>query len=82
MKYLYIYFYIKGTKRHFQVTLLPTIAMPDSQRHPSNFYLIKNVEDIVVFLGITVFNSDHSYKFSCSRNAQVTFVKNNQFSKL
>jgi len=30
------------------------------------------MEDIVVFLGLKVFNS---YMFSCSRNAQVTHVE-------
>jgi len=37
-------------------------------------YLINNVEDIVVFLGSTVFNS---YMLSWSKIAQVTFVRNN-----
>ena len=41
--------------------------------------LIKNVEDIVVFLGLKVFNSDNFYTFSCNRNARVTFVKNPQW---
>ena len=43
-----------------------------------NHYLINNVQDIVVFflgLKLQVFNSDISYTFSCSRNAQVTFVE-------
>ena len=35
------------------------IAMPDSQQYPKNLYLIKNVEDIVVFLGLF-----HFFKFS------------------
>ena len=30
------------------------------------FHLINNVEDIVVFLGLKVFNSNHFYIFSCS----------------
>ena len=36
-------------------------AMLDFQ--PLNFYLIKNVEDIVVFLGLKVINSDNFYMF-------------------
>jgi len=33
---------------------------------PLNLYLTKNVEDIVVFLGLKVLNSDDSYMFSWS----------------
>ena len=40
-----------------------------------NIYLIKNVQDIVVMLGLKVFNYDNSYMFSCRRNAQITFVE-------
>ena len=59
--------------------------MPNSQRYLLNLYLIKNVENTVVFLGFTV-KSGNSSLFSCSRNAQVTFVvkpqlKNNQLKK-
>ena len=43
--------------------------MPDSQLYPRNLYLINNGEDIVVFLGFKVFNSDNSY---------VTFVEKPQ----
>ena len=50
-------------------------AMLDSKRYPLNLYLINNVEQIVVFLVLKVFDSDISYMFSCSRSAQVTFVK-------
>ena len=32
------------------------------------------MEDIVVFPGLNVFNSDNFYIISCSRNEQVTFV--------
>ena len=46
--------------------------MPDSQRYPWNFYLINNAEDIVVFLGILVFNSDNSHMSSFIWNAHVT----------
>jgi len=33
--------------------------MPDSQRYPWNRYLINNVKDIVVFLGLEMLNSDN-----------------------
>ena len=36
------------------------------------------MEDIVIFLGLKVFNSDHSYMVSCSKNAKVTFVEKPQ----
>ena len=39
------------------------MAMPDSQRYPGNLYLINNMEDIVVFLGLKVFNFDNSSFF-------------------
>ena len=45
----------------FQVTLHAKLAMPDLQRYPWNLYLISNVEDIVVFLGLKVFISDNFY---------------------
>ena len=35
-----------------------------------------SLQEIVVFLGLTDINSDLSYMFSCTRNAQVTFVEN------
>jgi len=34
---------------------------------------INKVEDIVVFLDITLFRANNFYMRSCSRNAQVTF---------
>ena len=46
------------------------------------------MKDIVVFLGLKMFNSDISYLFSHSRNAQDAFVEkqttieNNQFPKI
>ena len=42
------------------------------------------VEDIVVFLGLKVFNSDHFDMFSYSRNKsrREATIKNNQLSKL
>ena len=47
-----------------------------------NLYLINNVEDIVVFLGLKVnlTVTDNSYIFSCSRNAHVTFAEKLQLS--
>ncbi len=48
------------------------MAMPDSHRYSWNCYL-KYVKD--TFLGWKVFNSDNSYIFSCSRNAQDTSVE-------
>ena len=56
------------------MTLQARMTMPDSQWYPLNISLIDTVEDIVVFLGLKVFNSDETYTFSCNRNAQVTFV--------
>ena len=50
------------------MTLHAEMEMPDSQRCPWNLYLISNVKDIVVFLGLKVFISDSSCMFSCSRN--------------
>ena len=40
--------------------------------------LIKSVEVIAVFLGLTMFNSDNSNIFSCCINMLVTFVKNSK----
>ena len=59
----------------FQVTLYAKMAMPDLQRYPGNLYLVTSLEDIVIFLGLKVLNSDNSYMFSSSRNAQVTFLE-------
>ena len=65
------------------------MTMPDPQQYPWNFYLIDNVEDIVVSLGLKVFKSDHSIMFSCSRNTRCasnfcreTTIEKNHFSKL
>ena len=49
--------------------------MLDLHWYPGNLYLINSVENNVDFLDLTEFNSDNSYKFSCRRNAQVTFVE-------
>ena len=40
-----------------------------------NLYLINSVEDIVIFLGFKVFNSDNS----CNRNVQVIFLEKPRF---
>ena len=48
--------------------------MSDSQLYPWKLYLINNVEDIGVFLGSKVFNSDKSHIYE-----QVTFVESQQF---
>ena len=34
--------------------------MTESQQYPENLYLINNVEDIVVFLGLNELNSDNA----------------------
>ena len=70
-------FIIKGTVRViFKGTLHAKMAMlPDSERFSWNPYLFNSLEDMVVFLGLKVINSDYSYMFFCSGNAQVTFVE-------
>ena len=55
------------------------MTIPYSQRYSLNLYLINSVEEIVVFLGSKVFNSDNSGMSSCSSNAQVTFVQQTQW---
>ena len=49
--------------------------MPDSQLTVplKQLYLINDVEDIDVFLGLKVFISDNHYIFSFSENAQSVF---------
>ena len=42
--------------------------------------MINNGDEIVVFLGLKLFNSDNSC-FSCSGNAQVTFMEKPLFKK-
>jgi len=37
------------------------MAIPISQLYPENLNLIYNVEDIVVSLGLSLFNSDYFY---------------------
>ena len=53
--------------------------MPDSQLYPWNLYLINNVEDIVDFLGLKLYNFDHSNMFTNIRNAQINLVEKPQF---
>ena len=79
---------IKGKKKYFRfltffclkgtvnVTFLAKIAISDSQRYPLKLRLINNLEDIVMFLGLKVFNCNNSFMFPCSRNAKVKFVEN------
>ena len=50
------------------------MAMLDSQEHPWSLQLINNVEYIVVFPGLKVFNDDNSYKFSRKRNNQLKII--------
>ena len=58
------------------------MAMPDLQRYTWNLHQINNVEDNVVFLCLTVLNSDNLYMFSCSLNAQVSFVEKPQLKTI
>ena len=57
------------------------MAMPNAQQYPWN---LKNnfVIDIVVFLGLKVFNSVHVHAFMSadSRNSQVIFEETPQFN--
>ena len=48
------------------------MTMPNSQRYTCNLYLVNNMEDNVVILGVKVFILIILYLFPCSRNAQVT----------
>ena len=74
----------KWLQASFKVALHMTL--PDKQRYLRNYYMISNVEDIVVFLGLKLSNSDNSDTSSCSRNVKVPFLKkphlNNEFLKL
>ena len=56
------------------------IAMLDSQQYPENFCMIKNVGNIIVYLGLKVFHSDHFFMFSYMqwKCTAVTFVENPQ----
>ena len=45
--------------------------------------MINNIDDVVVFLGFKVFNSDNSHIFfPLSGNEQVNFVENPQLKKI
>ena len=63
--------------RHFKGNVSVIWSDPPWKRrqwpinNPLNLYLISNMETIVNFIG---FNSDNSNMFSCSWNAQVTYV--------
>ena len=51
--------------------------MPDPQQYPLNLYLFNNVEDIVVFLALTVIEiSNDSLIVFEARNSQVTLIEN------
>ena len=54
------------------------MEMSDFQQYLSNLY---DVEDIVVFLGLKLFNSDNVFSCSCHFSRE-TKLENNQFSKL
>ena len=52
------------------------MAMSGLQHYPWILYLINDMEVNVIFLGLKVFISDNFRMFSCSENAQVTYVNN------
>ena len=52
------------------------MAMPDSKQYL--YVIINNVEEIVDFLGLKVFNYDNSLMFSFSRIARVNYMKKPQ----
>ena len=62
------------------MTLRAKMTMSDSQWYPYNLnlYLNNNMEEVVVFKGLQVLNSDSTNMFFCSRNAHVTFVVKSQ----
>ena len=62
------------------MTLNPKMTQSDLQRYPWNLYLINNVEDIVIFLGLKVFNSDNSFMFTCS--FRITVVEKPQLKTI
>ena len=76
---VFYFFILQEILSRISIFLGAKVSYFDSQRHPCNLYLINNVEDIVVFLGLTTVNFDYYY------DLQVTFVKkieNGQCSKL
>ena len=50
-------FFFEVIQTCFLVTLNENMAKPDSQEYSWNLYLIKNVEDIDIFLGLKMFSS-------------------------
>ena len=63
-----VYVYIQVGSVYFKywfIDLLTKekIAISDSQQYHWNLYLINDLEDIVVFLGLKVLNYDNSYTF-------------------
>ena len=59
------------------VTLHVKMTMPDSQRYPSDLYMINNVEDIIVSWGFKVFVSNNSNTFSVVE----TFLSNSYLTR-
>ena len=51
--------------------------MLDSQRYSYKFYLINIMEEMVVCSKDKNDNSDNACMFFCSRNAQISFLKEN-----
>ena len=66
-------FHLKGTVSVILSDPSCKDGMPDTQRYPLEtfIYLINNVENIVVFLGLKVFNSNDVYMFF-----YFTFIEN------
>ena len=67
---LYVYLFTNKYKLKTVSVILQRIALMNW-----NLYLIKNVEDIVVFIGLKMFDS---YLFSAVGNTQVTSEENSQ----
>ena len=64
------------------MTFHATMKMPDSQQNPWNLYLSNNVEDIFVFLGLKVFDSDNFHHFIWSKYQRVTFTEKPQLKRI
>ena len=60
------------------MSLHAKMAMSESQQYPLNLNLIINVEDIVVFQGLQMFNFDNFLYIFGSRNAQVFSIEKPQ----
>ena len=54
-------------------------CIPDSQRYPSNLYLINNVEDIIIFLNSLL--KVHFLQCYCIINRKVTLKVNFKVKK-